>query len=225
MPLYNYIYNFIATNLDLFRFIYSVFIAFVCLIIVIKTDRVFKLSNHQGIRYFRNAFFFYSVAFILRYLLSGPNYFPLAKPFFEFFIVMAGFFLIYSLLWKKLGISKYSSSLFNPILGIFYILSLIVVFFDYIFLGYFFLYFSQIILFSIASIISCKNYKSKGKTHKFLKLYFFVMILNFLVWSFNFLFTNFLGGKLRWLANVYVLNTIVFLIILYGVIKITKRDN
>ena len=81
--------------------------------------------------------------------------------------------------------------------------------------------FSQIILFSFASIISFNNYKEKGKEHKFLKLYFLVMILSFFAWSFNFIFSYFFD-RLRWLANVYILNIIVFLIFLYGVIKVTK---
>tara|TARA_Y100000310_G_scaffold69026_1_gene64396 strand:+ start:17514 stop:18191 length:678 start_codon:yes stop_codon:yes gene_type:complete len=223
MPSYDYIYNLIATNLDLLRFFYSIVIAFVCLIIVIKTDKIFRLSNHQGIRYFRNAFFFYGIAFILRYVLAGPNYFALAQPFFEFFLVMGGFFLLYSLLWKKFKASKSQSSLLNPILGIFYIIALVIVFLDYFWTVYYFLFFSQIIIFAIASIISCKNYKEKGKEHKFLKLYFIAMILSFLAWSFNFIFASFFKWRLRFLANVYILNVIVFLIILYGVIKLTKK--
>jgi len=51
------------------------------------------------------------------------------------------------------------------------------------------------------------------------------MILNFIAWTLNFIFSSFFGSRLRWLANVYVLNVIVFLIFLYGVIKVTKKDN
>ena len=96
---------------------------------------------------------------------------------------------------------------------------------DYLWEGYTFMFISQIILFGFASIISYKNYKSGGKQHKFLKLYFCVMILNFIAWTLNFIFSSFFGSRLRWLANVYVLNVIVFLIFLYGVIKVTKKDN
>jgi hypothetical protein len=226
MPLYSYAYNLIAENIELFRFFYSMLIAFICLIVVIKTDRLFRISFHQGIRYFRNAFFFYGIAFILRYSLAYGSYFFLIKPFFQFFMIMAGFFLLYSLLWKKFETSKGSkSSFFNPIIFVFCMITLIIIFLDYLWVSYYFMFFSQILLFGLASIISCKNYKQNGKKHKFLKLYFIIMILSFFAWVFNFIFGSFFNWRLRWLANVYALNIIVFLVFLYGVIKLTKKQN
>lgn len=226
MALYESAYTLIAQNIGLFRFFYSMLIVFICLIVVIKTDRLFRISFHQGIRYFRNAFFFYAIAFVLRYSLTYNAYFFIIKPFFEFFMIMAGFFLLYSLLWRKFEINKGSnSSLFNPRIFVFYIITLIILFLDYLWLTYYFMFFSQIILFGLASMISCKNYKENGKKHKFLKLYFIIMILSFLAWSFNFVFGSIFNWRLRWLANVYALNIIVFLVFLYGVIKLTKRQN
>ena len=127
---YDYVYNLIAENINLLRFFYSMFIAFVCLIIVVKTDRLFRISSHQGIRYFRNAFFFYGLGFILRYLLGTTTINPtIMKIVFEFFLIMAGFFLIYSLLWKKLDNEKSDlSSLFNLRIFLFYSLTIIIVF-------------------------------------------------------------------------------------------------
>lgn len=226
MPLYSYAYNLIAQNIELFRFFYSMLIAFICLIVVIKTDRLFRISFHQGIRYFRNAFFFYGIAFILRYPLAYGSYFFLIKPFFQFFMIMAGFFLLYSLLWKNFETSKGSrSSFFNSIIFVFYMITLIIIILDYLWVSYYFMFFSQIILFGLASIISCRNYKQNGKKHKFLRLYFIIMILSFFAWVFNFIFGSFFNWRLRWLANVYALNIIVFLVFLYGVIKLTKKQN
>jgi hypothetical protein len=216
-------YQIIAQNKILFRFIYSMIIAFICLIIVIKTDRLFRISSHQGIRYFRNAFFFYCIAFLLRIFIISPNYFSLAKIIFEFFMIMAGFFLFYSLLWKKLETKKDLSSLLNSKILLFYILTLILVIFDYLFGGYNFMFISQVFLFFIASMISYQNYQIKNKKHKFVRLYLVVMLLNFLAWSTNFIFANFLGGRLRFLANIYILNLIIFLIFLYGVTKFTRK--
>ena len=85
------------------------------------------------------------------------------------------------------------------------------------------MFFSQIILFFFASTISYKNYKEK-KERRFLRLYFWVMFISFISWTANYIFANFLDGRLRFLANVYALNVIVFLVFLYGVIKITKRE-
>jgi len=221
--MYSELYGFIAQNRELFRFFYSVVIALICFIIVLKTDRLFRLSSHQGIRYFRNAFFFYGVAFILRYFLAKPPYFLLMRIAFEFFMVMGGFFLFYSLLWKRFEIRGAESSLFNLRIFIFYVLAIIIALLDYLWLWYNFMFFSQIILFGFASVISYRNYKKGGKEHKFLKLYFVVMVLNFIAWALNFIFADFFGWRLRWFANVYALNVIVFLIFLYGVIKVTRK--
>jgi len=219
--MYTELYEFIAYNKDLFRFLYSAVIVFICLIIVIKTNRLFKVSLHQGIRYFRNAFFFYGIGFALRSLVAKLD-FILIKSVFEFFMIMAGFFLLYSLVWKRFEIQKPSySSLFNSKIIIFYILAVIIAILDYLWNWYNFMFISQIILFAFASIISYRNYTNRKGG--FLKLYFTVMILSFLAWSLNFIFASFLGGRLRWLANVYALNVIVFLTFLYGVIKVTKR--
>lgn len=222
--MYSYLYNFIAQNRELFRFVYSVVIALICLIIFLKTERLFRISSHQGIRYFRNAFFFYGCAFVTRYLLGISNYFTLIKTVFEFFMIMGGFFLFYSLLWKRFEGSKEISSLFNSKIIIFYVLAFIIVVLDYLWGGYNFMFFSQIILFSFAGMVSYINYKKGGEQHKFLKLYFIVMILNFMGWVLNFIFASFLGWRLRWVANIYVINVIIFLIFLYGVIKVTKKS-
>jgi len=86
------------------------------------------------------------------------------------------------------------------------------------------MFLSQIILFFFASIISYNNYKRDKKEHKFLKLYFIVMVLNLIAWILNFIFSSFLDWRLRWVANIYIINVLVFLIFLYGVVKLTKRD-
>jgi hypothetical protein len=221
--MYSEIYSFVAQNRVLFRFLYSVIIAFICLIIVLKTDRLFRISSHQGIRYFRNAFFFYGLAFIFRYILGNPIYFNPMRVVFEFFMIMGGFCLFYSLLWKRFENSKDVSSLFNSRIIIFYILTIIIVALDYLWKGFTFMFISQIILFFFASIISYQNYKKDGKKYKFLKLYFIVMVLNFIAWILNFAFTAFFDWRLRWVANIYIINVLVFLIFLYGVVKLTKK--
>ena len=223
--MYSGIYNFIAQNKEMFRIFYSVLIALICFIIVLKTDRLFRVSHHQGIRYFRNAFFFYGIAFILRYLLAKPIYFVDIGIIFEFVMAMASFFLLYSLIWKKIeGEEKSISSLFNPRIFVFYIFALIIAILDFLWNSYNFLFFSQILVFGLASIISYNNYRNSKKTG-FLGLYFVVMLLSFFVWILNFVFASFFGWRLRWLANVYALNVLVFLIFLYGVIKVIKRKN
>ena len=137
---------------------------------------------------------------------------------------MAGFFLLYSLMWKKFeteGKGGYSS-LFNSRIFLFYTLTLILVFLDYLWQSYCFMFGSQIIIFAYASIISYINYKKSGG-RGFTGLYFIVMLLNLIAWAANFIVSIFLGWYKPIVIGIYALNVIIFLIFLYGVLSVTRR--
>jgi len=227
------LYTLIIENKEIIKIFYGLIIALICLVIVIKTNKLYRLSLHQGIRYFRNAFFFYGIAFIIRYIIGAISfygYMPLGYDFiikilFEYFLVMAGFFLLYSLLWKKIETTKesYVSSLFNTKIAIFYLMALVIVFLDYLWQIHYFLFFSQIILFIFASALSYANYIENGKQHKFLKFYFVAMILSLAAWVLNSLAALYLNWHQWVLISVYLMNIIIFLLFLYGVVKVTKK--
>jgi hypothetical protein len=209
--------------------LYAFVIGAVCMAIVLKTDRFFKLSFHQGIRYFRNAFFFYGVAFLLRYLFGvlvdmDFTYLGLFQILFEYFLIMAGFFLLYSLVWKKFEPSRfhYTTSFFNPKIAIFHIMALILAVLDSSWQTYYFMFLSQIIIFISASLISYNNYRKNGKKHKFLKFSFFAMVLGLTAWIMNFLAEAYLQWNHDVLIGVGITNVVFFIIFLYGVIKITN---
>ena len=218
-------------NREIIKLIYGLLIGLICFIIVLRVDKLFRLSLHQGIRYFRNAFFFYGLAFIVRYVFGALIFYELiigkyslvVTIIFKYFLIMAGFFLLYSLLWKKLEITNknYYSSLFNPKITIFYIMALVIVFLDYFWQTHYFIFISQIILFTIASGISYLNYNRGKQEHKFLKFYFVAMILALAAWIFNSI-----SALLEWnqgfLINSYLSNIIIFLLFLYGVINATR---
>lgn len=223
-------YDWIIANKELCKIFYLLTVAVICTIIVLKADRLFRISLHSGIRYFRNAFFFYGIAFIIRYFL-GANFLSsyvnfnhdIINSLFEFFLIMAGFSLFYSLLWKKFESSKMAfSSIFNLRIVIFYFLAFMIVILDNLWGTYAFMFFSQIILFSFASVISYINYKKNGAQHKFLRFYFIAMLLNLFAWSLNALVALYLNWNKIILMNVYLLNIIIFLLFLFGVIKVTK---
>ncbi len=214
----------IIENKELLKFFYTFLIVGICAIIVVKTDRLFSLSLHQGIRYLRNAFLFYGIGFIIRSLLEIKFLpFSLLNILFEFFLIMAGFFLLYSLLWKRFKTSVKYSSLFNPWIIVFYLMALVIALIDYLWSTYTLMFFSQILLFSIASIISFKNYLKNGRKHKFLKFYFAAMILSLAAWTLNALAALYFNWSQGMVMNVYVINIIMFLLFLYGVVKITKK--
>ena len=215
------------------KIVYGLIIGLMCFFIVLRVDRIFRLSLHQGIRYLRNAFFFYGLAFIFRYLIGGlivygylnSVFYIWTKIFFEFFLVMAGFCLLYSLLWKKLDSDeKYSSSLFNFKMAIFYLIALMVVVLDFIWNSFYFLFFSQILLFLFMTGISFSNYVQKKRNGKFLKYYFVAMILSFVVWILNAIASIYLNWNPMILISIYLLNSIIFLLFLFGVVIVTRRN-
>jgi len=226
-------YDWIIGNKELFKLIYTVIVGIICFIIVIRTDKLFRLSFHQGIRYFRNAFFFYGLAFIFRYFLGTVYFFSgrgqiqmaIVKIVFEFFLIMAGFFLLYSLIWKKFETKGSISSLFNGRIMLFYALTLIIVFLDYLWEVYTFMFVLQIVIFSYASVVSGINYQRNGEQHRFLRLYFIVMILNLVAWIINFITASFFNWYQPGIIGIYILNIIIFFVFLYGVIRVTKKSN
>ncbi len=214
----------IIANKELLKFVYTFLIAGICAIIVVKIDRLFNLSQHQGIRYLRNAFLFYGAGFISRGLL-GVESLPrnVLNIIFEFCLIMAGFFLLYSLLWKKFPVSTKRSSLFNPWVILLYVMALLIAFVDNLWGVYILMFFSQIFLFSFASAISFRNYVYKGRKHKFLKFYFVAMMLSLMAWTLNTLAALYFQWNQSFVMGVYILNIAIFLLFLYGVLKVTKK--
>ena len=210
---------------------YTLVIAAICLVIVAKSDRFFRLSSHQGIRYFRNAFLFYAVAFVFRYIFGlfsdfSLNYFDVVRGMFEYSIVMAGFFLLYSLIWKKFEFSERdnNTSLFNGKIMVFHSLALIVAILDILWGNYYFMFSSQIIAFFFASIIALRN-SQNSKSRKFSKFYFIAMLLCLSAWILNFLVATYFNWRHMVLLDIGLINGMFFLLILYGVVKITKNGN
>ena len=225
------LYSWILQNKEVIKIIYALIIVLICAIITIKSHRMFKLSLYQGIRYFRNAFFFYGIAFAVRYLF-GSYLFSFSKTYsttieilFSFFFIMAGFFLLYSLLWKKIETPNKitHSSLFNSRILIFYAMAILLVFLDYFWNGLYFLFFSQAFVFILAFAISFSNYKSRGRNRKFLKFYALAMLLFFIAWTLNAFIETVFHWDPKVTILIYLLNIFIFLLFLFGIIKVAKK--
>jgi hypothetical protein len=225
-------YDSIIQNKEIFKIVYAAIVVLICALIVIKTDKLFKLSFHDGIRYLRNAFFFYGVAFVIRYFIKflfEINYLSyysfLVDSLFEFFLVMAGFFLLYSLLWKKFenrGPLSFSS-LLNPRVLIFYTLAIVIVLLDFLWINYLFMFLTQVLIFVYVSFISYSNYRKDNYQHRFPKFYFVAMVIALFAWILNALAQIYFNWDQIIMINVYLLNALFFLLFLYGVIKVTKN--
>jgi len=218
----------ILQNKWILEILYMLLVSSICLVIVSKADRFYRLSSHQGIRYFRNAFLFFALGFIIRYIFGlfsdfSLGYYEVVRGMFEYSLVMAGFFLLYSLIWKKFEFSKRDdeTSLFNGKIMVFHSIAVIVAILDILWENYNFMFASQIMTFLFASIISFANYKQMKK-HKFPKFYFVAMFLGLVAWVLNFLVATCFNWSPIVLIDIGLINGIFFLLILCGVIKITN---
>jgi len=222
-------YHFVIQNKEIFKCFYALTIILINVLIVLKADKLYSLSFHNGLRYFRNAFFFFGLAFASRYFLKFIFDFValyhlrfVSVYFFEFFLVVGGFFLLYSLLWRRFESPKPFSSLFSPIIALFYVLALVIALIDFLWRFHYLLFISQIILFLYAVIISHSNYRRNRKTHKFPKFYFLAMILALAAWILNFLAAVVFSWNMVFVVNIYILNSLFFLLFLYGLIKVVR---
>ncbi len=96
------------------EFIYSLLVIVLCITVYVRTRELFELTKYGGIRYFRNAFLFFALAYASRFVfhlyqlgafaLDVPRHFvfPLMFPFVGYFSTIALFFLAYSMVWKNI---------------------------------------------------------------------------------------------------------------------------
>ena len=218
-------------NKEILKLIYAFIIVFICFIIVIRTHRLFKLSLHQGIRYFRNAFLFYGLGFFVRYILGTPYLGKwlridalISGGIFAFFLMMAGFFLLYSLIWRKIESENktHLSSLINGKILIFYLMAIVLIVLGGLWETHYFIFLSQIFVFSFAVIISFNNYIQNGTKGKFLKYYFVAMLLSLVAWALNFLVALYFNWDQAILSGIYIINLIIFFLFLFGVVRVAR---
>ena len=164
-------------NKELLKAIYGLTIVSISALIFLRADRFFKLSDHQGIRYFRNAFFFYGAGFFSKFILLKlqnplPEY---DQAFFEvvgilanFLILLASFFLLYSLIWRKIEKEKNYHSVLNLKMIPLYFTAAIVIYIDASFRGFFEI--SQVVIFATMCFISFEkviksNFKKESSAY------------------------------------------------------------
>ena len=102
--------------------IYSFVIIFCSLIIYFSTKEMYKISKYPGIKYFREAFLFFAIAYFFKSFISflflildvheiiefsSILFGMLTLFFFLYASTMAIFYLLYSVMWKKLKKSGY----------------------------------------------------------------------------------------------------------------------
>jgi hypothetical protein len=222
------IYNILLNNKNFLEYIYAFIISCISLMILFKTDRYFRLSLHNGLRYFRNSFLFYGLAFFWKFILADLTNLNTTSIFFsqfifEYLLIMGGLFLLYSLIWKKFDLHKITySSLINSKIVFLHLIAIILSLFDSFFESYKFLFISQILIFSFSIILFFKNYKKNEKKSSLPKIYILALSLGLIAWILNFFTAKFFKWNTLLLIDIGILNIIFFILILFSIFRITK---
>ncbi len=233
-------YEFINQYRVFFELLITLAILMCCSLIYIWVDRLVRLCSYHGLKYFRNAFFFYGIGFLFYFILNWTiisfNIRNVAYPayilllfVFNYTICVAGFYLIYSLVWKKFEcidihaiVSRQcrSKSIFLHLTAL--LVSFLVLLFD----SFLPLYIVQMIVHvaAIVLIFLLIHSSRMKKKRRFLTLYLIIMLIAFIGWVVNFygyLFEESIEGF--WIYR-RVITAALFFVFLYGV-GITVRKN
>jgi hypothetical protein len=208
------------------------FVIIVCsLMVYYGTRELYELSSYKGIKYFREAFLFFAIAYFFRSFIKlglmyldldnvfsfSPRIFaPLTMFIFIYFSSMAIFYLLYSVMWKKWNGSSKKIYLFH-LLAL--IISFIVILtnnrFIQLAVNLFLLLFVLFIVY-----ISYKDSKDKKKGYNLYVIYVLLSIF----WILNII--DIIIPKFLETINliIYLASTGIFLLILYRVIKKTGSN-
>ena len=210
--------------------LYSFIIIICSLMIYFGTKELYELSSHKGIKYFRQSFLFFALAYFFRSSIKfGLVYFNVAEIFdiprriflmgvgqitlftFMYFSSMAIFYLLYSVMWKKWNGNSKKIYLFHLLAFVIAISSLLFRN-PLVYLGMnFFLLLLVIITFYISRKQS-KQKKTKQNLHIIYVLLFSFWILNII----DILIPNFFQ---IFQLFIYLASSGIFLAMLYKVLK------
>lgn len=154
-----------------------------CFLIYFKTREIYELTRHDGIKYFRGAFFFFGLSYVVRFLfglvLLSMIAFDFIVPremFGPLFILLLGYFstigimyLIFSSVWKKFK----SKNLLIAGHGIAILLSIV----SFIARSHLILLYFQSALLILAVVLSSILHKREKKISRIRVLYFLVSVL------------------------------------------------
>ena len=208
--------------------IYSFVIVVCSIMIYYATKEVYELSSYKGIRYFRQAFIFFAIAYFFRYSIKfftillnlgrtmnlSPHFIGDISLFiFLYASSMAVFYLLYSVMWKKWSHDKLKIFFFNLIAFVIAMIGTFLRSFETdIILNSVLLIFIIVVL-----LVAYKDSKNKQKGKSLFIIYvllFFFYVLNII----DVLLPKFLQ---LYQILIYLISTLLFMIILYKVLRKT----
>ena len=210
--------------------IYAFVIIICSLMIYFGTRELYKLSGHRGIKYFRLGFLFFAFAYFFRSFIKvvllyfnkeeiraiAPFLFGSVTLFvFIYFSVMAIFYLLYSVIWKKLDKKLDKIWIFHLIA---LIISFILVSSGNPIVGYLLL---NILLFGCIIFMVYKAYHQSKKKGFNLYVIYGLLVIFWILNILDILVPSFVQG---FQLLIYMASIVVFLMIVYKVIKKTGSN-
>jgi len=207
--------------------VYSFVIILCSLMIYFGTKKLYELTSHKGIKYFRLGFLFFAIAYFFRSFIKfilvyfnvtrvldlSPKFIGTSSLFlFMYFSSIAVFYLLYSVIWKKLK---------NESVNVFWIhivaftIALISILFrspQVYFILNFILFLSVVIIFYLA------HQASKTKKKKAHNLYVIYLLLA-VFWILNILDILVPSALQQFQLFIYLASLGVFLTLLYKVLN------
>lgn len=209
--------------------IYSFVIIACSLMVYYGTKELYELSSYKGIKYFRQAFLFFAIAYFFRYsiifILSlfnirtmheflpmslGPTG-PLTLFIFMYFSSMAVFYLLYSVMWKRWNGDSKMIYIFHAVAVVISLVSIISRRND-ILLG---INLILLMLISFVYYIAHKDSKIKKKGYNLYAIY----MLLFVFWVLNMIDLLVPSFLQQFQLLIYLASSGIFLTILYRVLK------
>ena len=203
------------------------FVIIVCsLMVYFGTKEIYDLSSYKGIKYFRQAFLFFAMAYLFEFVINFIIIYFNLHEIFEIFPLMLGylalfvfiymslisiFYLIYSMSWKKW---KEESKVIYAFHAIAILIALATIIFRN---QWFYVGLNILLLLSaiIAASVSSYSQRHKSKKNNLLAIYLLLFVF-FILNVFNILVPVFFES-LKLIT--YLMSLGIFLVILYKVLK------
>ncbi len=218
----------IDSIIDKLIFFIPVLTSAIAFMIFNNTHKMYIISKYEGLKIFSLAFLLFGIEnfsrFFLYYMIPklsilSSNLYNTIKLVSYISLISSLLYLSYSLTWKNFSTKKKDVSFKIILLFIVSILVAIIGLFNS-----FILYFIAFCIFSYTLFLLYNKYimlKLQKNERKYIKLYFFVLVLTFLSYISNIVF-RFIP-YLRWYVNSVIF--FVFIILYAGTVKTTFKNS